>query len=81
MTNVRLKGSAVTPLMRKVRLDLLAVDKRARSVTARFDLRLRVTETSPNAGPKRLQLRGRLFLTRGHGGWKVFGYDVSKGWL
>ncbi|MCW2835079.1 MAG: hypothetical protein JWN68_3032 [Nocardioides sp.] len=81
MTNSRLEAAAITPLMRKVHLDLLAVNKRVRSVTARFDLRLRVTGTEADAGAKRLQLRGRLFLTRGPGGWKVFGYDVSKGWL
>ena len=81
MTNSLLGATSITPLMRKVRLDLLAVNKRARAVTARFDLRLRVTGTQGHAGPRRLQLRGRLFLTRGPRGWKVFGYDVSKGWL
>lgn len=81
MTSAALKGSAVAPLMRKVHLDLLAVNKRARSVTARFDLRLRVTGTDAAAGPRRLQLRGRLFLTHQPEGWRVFGYDVSKGWL
>lgn len=68
---------SVRPLMRKLRLDLLAVHQRARSVTARFDLRLRTT--GDRAG--RLQVRGRLFLTRTPDGWRVFGYDVSKGWL
>lgn len=77
MTNADLEADSLTPLMRKVRLDLLAVDKRARSVTARFDLRVRAT--GERAG--RLQVRGRLFLTRKNEGWQVFGYDVSKGWL
>lgn len=89
MTNARLRSSSVTPLMRKVNLDVLSVNKRARSVTARFDLRLRVTGANDSAGAgdgagtgrKRMQLRGRLFLTHQPGGWKVFGYDVSKGWL
>ncbi|PUA80294.1 hypothetical protein [Nocardioides currus] len=77
MTNVDLDAAELTPLMRKVRLDLLAVDRRAKSVTARFDLRMRTTGTE--AG--RLRVSGRLFLTRKPQGWQVFGYDVSKGWL
>ena len=81
MTNADLRSSSITPLMRKVHLDLLAVNKRARSVTARFDLRVRITATKTGTRPRRLQIRGRLFLTHQPGGWKVFGYDVSKGWL
>jgi hypothetical protein len=77
MTNADLRADSITPLMRKVRLDLLAVDKRARSVTARFDLRVRTT----GVRNRRLQVRGRLFLTRKAERWRVFGYDVSKGWL
>jgi hypothetical protein len=77
MTNADLRADSITPLMRKVRLDLLAVNKRARSVTARFDLRVRATGEQN----RRLQVRGRLFLTRKAERWRVFGYDVSKGWL
>ena len=77
MTNAELDAGSITPLMRKVRLDLLAVDKRARSVTARFDLRVRTA----GERSRRLQVRGRLFLTQKGEGWQVFGYDVSKGWL
>jgi hypothetical protein len=77
MTNADLRADSLTPLMRKVRLDLLAVNKRARSVTARFDLRVRTT----GERNRRLQVRGRLFLTRKAELWRVFGYDVSKGWL
>lgn len=77
--------TSVTPLMRKARLDLLAVDRRARSVTARFDLRMRVALAGTDAGQpartRRLQVRGRVFLTRQPAGWRVFGYDVTKGWL
>lgn len=81
MTTSLLGATSITPLMRKVHLDVLAVNKRARAVTARFDLRLRISGAKAQAGSRRLQLRGRLFLTRGPAGWKVFGYDVSKGWL
>lgn len=77
MTNIDLAAGDVTPLMRKVRLDLLAIDRRARSVTARFDLRVRV----PSERNRRLRVSGRLFLTQKGEGWQVFGYDVSKGWL
>jgi len=77
MTNADLRADSITPLMRKLRLDLLAVNKRARSVTARFDLRVRTT----GERNRRLQVRGRLFLTRKAERWRVFGYDVSKGWL
>lgn len=76
-TSASLGAESITPLMRKVRLDVLAVGRRPRSVTARFELRVRTT--GERAG--RLQTRGRLFLTRGPKGWRVFGYDVSKGWL
>ncbi len=79
MTSTDIDAASTTPLMRKVRLDLLAVDKRVRSVTARFDLRTRVQADTGRSG--RLQVRGRLFLTRKADGWRVFGYDVSKGWL
>jgi hypothetical protein len=77
MTNADFDAASIIPLMRKVRLDLLAVNKRVRSVTARFDLRVRATGSRNG----RLRVRGRLFLTRKNEGWQVFGYDVSKGWL
>ena len=78
--------ASVTPLMRKAHLDLLAVGGPARSVTARFDLRMRVvlsrarTEAGAGTRTRRLQVRGRAFLTR-LPAWRVFGYDVTKGWL
>ena len=75
---------SVTPLMRRARLDLLAVHRTVRSVTARFDLRMRVVLADADAGDtrtRRLQVRGRVFLTRRPAGWRVFGYDVTKGWL
>ncbi|WP_457205795.1 hypothetical protein [Nocardioides sp. P5_C9_2] len=72
--------ASVTPLMRRARLDLLSVDRRVRSVTARFDLRMRVA-LDDGAPSRRLQVRGRVFLTRRPAGWRIFGYDVTKGWL
>lgn len=83
--------ASVTPLMRKVRLDLLSVDERVRSVTARFDLRMRIAladgegaepdGAAASTRSRRLQVRGRVFLTRQPSGWRIFGYDVTKGWL
>ena len=81
MTNEGLGATSLRPLMRKVRLDLLAINRRARAVTARFDLRLRVAGMPKHPGARRMQVRGRLFLTSGPRGWQIFGYDVSKGWL
>lgn len=76
-TNRGLRAESITPLMRKARLDLLAIGRRVRSVTARFDLRMRVQDQRT----RRLQVRGRVFLTRRADGWRIFGYDVAKGWL
>lgn len=66
---------SVVALKRQVTLDVVATDRRARSVTARFVLRFRTT--GKRAGVT--VVRGRLFLTRRQGTWRVFGYDVSRG--
>lgn len=66
---------SVEPLRRGITLDVVAVGGRPRSVTARFVLRFRTT--GDRAGVT--VVRGRLFLTRGRSGWRVFGYDVSRG--
>jgi hypothetical protein len=66
---------SVTALKRRVTLDVVATDRRARSVTARFVLTFKTS--GANAGVT--TVRGRLFLTRRGGGWRVFGYDVSRG--
>jgi hypothetical protein len=58
-----------------IRLDVLAVGRRAHAVTARFVLRFSTT----GRRARTTTVRGRLFLTRRHGPWRVFGYDVSKG--
>ena len=77
MTN-QTKGphvDSVTARRRTVSLDILATDRRARAVTAhvvlRFDTEGDRTGTTV--------LRGRLFLTRARGAWRIFGYDVAKG--
>lgn len=77
MTNAdigdRLDGVVAT--RRRVVLDVLATGGHPRSVTARFELRFRDT----GARARRVAVAGRLFLTHSPGGWKVFGYDVTKG--
>lgn len=77
MTNLDIgrRVDSVTAKRRHVVLDVLATKGTARSVTARFVLRFRT------AGEKDrlVTVKGRLFLTRGHGRWRVFGYDVAKG--
>lgn len=77
MTNqdIGARVESVTARHRSVALDVLAVDRRARSVTARFVLRFATTGQRTGVSV----VRGRLFLTRRHGAWRVFGYDVSKG--
>jgi hypothetical protein len=66
---------SVTARRRTLRLDVLAVDRVARSVTARFVLRFKTTGEKSGT----TVVRGRLFLTRRNGPWQVFGYDVAKG--
>lgn len=66
---------SVTAQHRSVVVDVLATGGQARSVTAHVVLRFETT--GEKAGTT--TVRGRLFLTRRSSGWKVFGYDVSKG--
>ena len=66
---------SVTAKHRAVSVDVLATDRRARSVTAHFVLRFETT--GERAGTT--TVRGRLFLTRRGDAWRVFGYDVAKG--
>lgn len=59
-----------------VHVDVLAARGQPAGVTARFALRFNTTGDKE----KKVAVRGRLFLTRGaKGGWRVFGYDVTKG--
>lgn len=67
--------TAVRATRRVLRLDVLAVRKRAVSVTARLELRF----TTTGEVARTETVRGRLFLTRGKQGWEVFGYDVTAG--
>ncbi|WP_193604657.1 hypothetical protein [Nocardioides dongkuii] len=66
---------SVTATRRRLRLDVLAVAGRAVGVTARVHLAFRTT----GEVERRESVRGRLFLTRGEDGWRVFGYDLSAG--
>lgn len=66
---------SVQPRRKEVSLDILATDRQARSVTAHFVLRFDSTGTRPAT----TTVRGRLFLTRKRGAWRIFGYDVAKG--
>ncbi|MDR7251210.1 hypothetical protein J2X46_000182 [Nocardioides sp. BE266] len=66
---------AVEAKHRAVTLDILATRRQARSVTAHFTLRFdtRGDKTGTTT------VRGRLFLVRRQGAWRIFGYDVAKG--
>ncbi len=77
MSNQRIgtRVDSVSAVRRRVRLDLLAVHRRAVAATARFSLVFRTTGRLE----RRTEVRGRLYLTREHGHWRVFGYDVTSG--
>lgn len=77
MSNADIGASidSVESTRRRVLLDVLAIRGRPTSVTARIDLRFRTT----GQDGQRVKVKGRLFLTRQHGSWQVFGYDVTKG--
>jgi hypothetical protein len=78
MSNVSLGPdiAGVEATARRVDIDVLAVKGHARGATARFVLKFK---TSGDV-QRKVQISGRLFLTPGsHGGWKIFGYDVTKG--
>lgn len=64
----------VAPSALRVRVDLLAVAKRAVAATARVKLKFR-TEGRIS---RRYHVSGRLMMTRRDGRWRVFAYDVAK---
>lgn len=77
LTNRRLgpRVDTVTPTSVRVRVDLLAVKKRAVSATSHFE----ATFKARGKIRRRVRVEGRLLLTKPHGHWRIFGYDVSKG--
>jgi len=60
---------------RRVRIDALAVRKRPVGVTAHVLLDFATT----GKVKRKVRVQGRLYLTHRDGGWRVFGYDVTKG--
>lgn len=77
MTNLDIgaRVEQVTATRRRVRVDALAVRGRPVGATARVILGFKT------AGEvhRRVEVRGRLLLTRSEGRWRVFGYDLTKG--
>jgi hypothetical protein len=67
--------SAVEPTARKVAVDVLAVRGRAVGATARVVLKF----STDGDVQRKIQVRGRLFLTPTADGWRIFGFDVTKG--
>lgn len=58
-----------------VKVDLLAVGKRAVASTAHVELAFRTVGKIK----KRFRVQGRLLMTKKNGSWKIFAYDLSKG--
>ena len=67
--------AGVEATARKVTVDVLAVKGKASGATARFVLKFR----TDGDVQRKVEVRGRLFLTPGAEGWRIFGYDVTKG--
>ncbi|WP_122818201.1 hypothetical protein [Nocardioides pantholopis] len=65
----------VEQLGRTLRIDVVSSRGRASGATARFRLRFRTTGAVATTST----VRGRLFLAPERGGWRIFGYDVSRG--
>ena len=66
---------SVSATRKAVSLDILATGKQARTVTAHVVLRF--DSSGDRAGTT--TVRGRVFLIRKQGAWRIFGYDVVKG--
>jgi len=77
MTNwdLRKEIDGVEVKKRTVTVDVMAPRGRPAGATARVDL----VFTTTGDKQERVTVRGRLFLSPGHGKWRIFGYDVSKG--
>lgn len=65
----------VTPHRSVVRLDVLAVKQHPVGVTAHVFLGFATTGDLE----REVRVKGRLFLTHTDRGWRVFGYDMTKG--
>jgi hypothetical protein len=66
---------SVTARRRTVVVDILATRGQARTVTAHVLLKFDTTGSKTGT----TTVRGRLFLTRKRGAWRIFGYDIAKG--
>lgn len=66
---------SVTARKRAVALDILATGRQARTVTAHVLLTFDTTGSTTGT----TTVRGRLFLARKRGAWRIFGYDIAKG--
>lgn len=77
MSNQRLgeRIESVEATKRRLRIDVLAVKRRAVGVTARFVLGMDLAGQVNRSE----RVAGSLFLTFQDGGWQVFGYDVQRG--
>lgn len=60
---------------KRVRIDVLAVRRKPVGITARFVLDFKAT----GKVVRKIEVKGRLFLTNTDNGWRVFGYDVTRG--
>ena len=67
--------AGVEATARRVTVDVLAVKGKPSGATARFVLRFR----TDGDVRRKVEVRGRLFLTPESDGWHIFGYDVTKG--
>ena len=67
--------AGVEATARKVTVDVLAVKGKPSGATARFVLKFR----TDGDVRRKVEVRGRLFLTPESDGWHIFGYDVTKG--
>ena len=67
--------TSVEAITRKVSVDVLAVRGHAQGATARFVLKFK----TDGDVRRKIEVSGRLFLTPSPDGWRIFGYDVTKG--
>jgi hypothetical protein len=77
MSNADIGGrvDAVRATARRLRIDALAVHRRAVGVTAHVHLAFRTS----GQVQRRYRVSARLYLTRTDAGWRVFGFDATKG--